>query len=434
MLFGGSYMKLRDYMENLQEGEEVTCWDNVIDSEFYFYKKTKSNDFVLPYSDVEKLDNYFIDNLEIEEILDDGIEVGLSDLLDNPHIIKFAKENLYTNHAFESDEDVLELLFNDVVKNFSMGFEKFSKNMVECFENLEKIVSKTEVKQDEIEFIAELDALLNKYGFSYEDLNQIYKRKKCINGLEINENEPQKNKYYEISIYLGSIEAGSYSIYVEGVSDEKEALLKAEEKGIYYGENGSIEFVAELDEKDFKNGIEKNEMLTTIADIKKNNPDMRIMKIYAGMDGLYEMIASDAPDYIIEQQLLVDMTMESEGFTIDDPYSFIKKAGYSCKYLYSQDDALNWELDYDYDTSFDWYDFEPFEVSGKERLLREIISEVLNIGVENKDVDMMYQIAEKKIKEFNAKDVSLSSLDKRMADAKNATASQCKKIEQEKER
>lgn len=308
------------------------------------------------------------------------------------------------------------------------------KDYMENMNAGDELIKQTEVEQAEIQFVTELDALLNKYGFAYEDLNQIYKRKKSISELGISETEPTKNKYYEISVYLGSIEAGSYSVYVEGVSNEKEALLKAEEKGIYYGENGSVDFIAEIDEMTFKYGMEKNEVLSSIADMKRNNPDMRIMKIFAGMDGQYEMIASDAPDYIIGQQLLIDMTMEAEGFTIDDPYSFIKIAGYTCKYLYSQDDALNWELEYDYNKSFDWYDFEPFNVSGNENLLREIIAEVLNIGAENKSVDSMYQIAKKKIKEYDAKDVPLSSLDEKLNEAKNATVNQYKKIEQKKER
>lgn len=32
-------MKLYEYLNQMDASDELTCWDNTFDSEFYFYKK-----------------------------------------------------------------------------------------------------------------------------------------------------------------------------------------------------------------------------------------------------------------------------------------------------------------------------------------------------------------------------------------------------------
>ena len=126
-------MKLKEYMDQVTDGWEFTCWDNVIDSEFYLYKKDADDEPDLDFPNVEKLMDYLKENLEIKEIHTDGVVVGLYELLDHPAIIEYAKEHFYEASQYSSDEDIVMLLFDDMNKNISNGFENFSGKMLEAF-------------------------------------------------------------------------------------------------------------------------------------------------------------------------------------------------------------------------------------------------------------------------------------------------------------
>lgn len=131
-------MKLKEYMDLYNGYDEITCWDNTVDSEFYFYKKEPDYTPDPDFPHVEKLEDYLINNLEVQEIKNGGIIVNLYDLLDKPAVIDFAKENLFNKFQYETDEDVVMLLFDDMVKNISDGYERFSGKMLRCFEEMEK--------------------------------------------------------------------------------------------------------------------------------------------------------------------------------------------------------------------------------------------------------------------------------------------------------
>ena len=73
-----------DYMKYMNEGDELTCWDSVIDSEFYLYKTDYDKPDDYPY--INMLEKYLTENLEIKETGEQGITVGLYDLLDNKDV------------------------------------------------------------------------------------------------------------------------------------------------------------------------------------------------------------------------------------------------------------------------------------------------------------------------------------------------------------
>lgn len=130
-------MKLSELLELSEPGVEFTCWDTVIDSEFYFYSKEigeallgKDEDDLIVDACMEK----FAQMLDVVKIHNGGVEVNLYELLEHPQIVRYAKENFYVPGQYEDDEDIVMLLFDDNVSNFSNGFYEFSRMMLECLE------------------------------------------------------------------------------------------------------------------------------------------------------------------------------------------------------------------------------------------------------------------------------------------------------------
>ena len=127
-------MKLKEYMEMREPGAEVTCWDKDIDGEFYFYNKEvgKKSLYGDDFPNVNKCDELLQELLDVVRIHDGGVVVNLYDLLNHPAVIQYAKENMFEEGQYEDDSDVVMMLFDDNVANFSNGFEGFSELMVEC--------------------------------------------------------------------------------------------------------------------------------------------------------------------------------------------------------------------------------------------------------------------------------------------------------------
>ncbi|MBQ8248112.1 MAG: hypothetical protein IJZ42_13370 [Lachnospiraceae bacterium] len=127
-------MKLKEYMNMRDPGDEVTCFDRDIDSEFYFYNKEvgKQSLFDKDFPNVNRCDELMKELLDVVKVHDHGIEVNLYELLDNPKVIDYAKKNMFEEHQYKDDSDVVILLFDDNVKNFSYGYEGFSELMVDC--------------------------------------------------------------------------------------------------------------------------------------------------------------------------------------------------------------------------------------------------------------------------------------------------------------
>lgn len=130
-------MKLKDYMDLVEPGTEITCWDKDVDSEFYFYVKETDDKLLYGenFPNVDKCMKRLTDILDVVKIHDTGvIEVNLYEKLEHPEVIRYAKENFYEKHQYEDDADVVMLLFDDNDKNISQGFEEFSRMMVECLD------------------------------------------------------------------------------------------------------------------------------------------------------------------------------------------------------------------------------------------------------------------------------------------------------------
>lgn len=127
-------MKLKEYLSLMEPGAELTCWDRDVDSEFYFYTKNDGERSLYDedFPNVNKCEEMLEELLDVVCIRSDGIEVNLYELLEHPDVIKFAKANMFEEHQYEDDSDVSMLLFDDVVKNLSNGYEEFSKLMVQC--------------------------------------------------------------------------------------------------------------------------------------------------------------------------------------------------------------------------------------------------------------------------------------------------------------
>lgn len=81
---------------------------------------------------------------------------------------------------------------------------------------------------------------------------------------------------------------------------------------------------------------------------------MKVVKITAGMTMEFEVISTDAPMDIIEEQLTVNSARQDEGMEISNPYDIIEEYGYVVNILGCQDDFDN---DIAIDEEYDYYDY-----------------------------------------------------------------------------
>lgn len=211
-------MKLKEYLELREPGAEVTCWDRDIDSEFYFYTKESGEKTLYgkDFPNVERCEELLKEHLDVVAIRNDGITVNLYELLDNPAIVKFAKEHMFEEHQYEDDSDVVMMLFDDNVSNFSNGFEGFSKLMVQCLtevygEDLNKGVE--QVKK----LFHSTDSELSKY-----------------NGTEIEIIRPLTNGECDIEDVGVMYKARFYDGYIRDVFEDElsEVSVRGREPGV----------------------------------------------------------------------------------------------------------------------------------------------------------------------------------------------------------
>lgn len=80
----------------------------------------------------------------------------------------------------------------------------------------------------------------------------------------------------------------------------------------------------------------------------------RVVKITAGMTTEFEVISTDAPMEIIEEQLTVNSARQDEGMEINNPYDIIEEYGYVVNILGCQDDFDN---DIAIDEEYDYYNY-----------------------------------------------------------------------------
>ena len=86
-----------------------------------------------------------------------------------------------------------------------------------------------------------------------------------------------------------------------------------------------------------------------------NEIEMRIIKISAGMSGEFELIRTNAPDDIIENQLIRNTKKAEECIPIHNPYVFLEKNGYSVEIMGCQDDFSEEESSAMAYKEFDYY-------------------------------------------------------------------------------
>lgn len=83
----------------------------------------------------------------------------------------------------------------------------------------------------------------------------------------------------------------------------------------------------------------------------------RTVKITAGMTGEFEIISTNAPDSLIEEQLKSNSAMMKKGFVIEKPYGIIEVNGFVANVLGCQDDFDSEDMETAIiDAEFDYYD------------------------------------------------------------------------------
>ena len=84
----------------------------------------------------------------------------------------------------------------------------------------------------------------------------------------------------------------------------------------------------------------------------------RIIKIYAGMTGEFELILTNATDEVIKKQLIFINNLEEEGIPVpSNPYGIIEEFDYKVSIIGSQNDFDYEDLEnIDIAEEFDFYD------------------------------------------------------------------------------
>lgn len=84
----------------------------------------------------------------------------------------------------------------------------------------------------------------------------------------------------------------------------------------------------------------------------------RTIKITAGMTQDFEIIRTDAPNELIERQLVYNGKLETEGKVIDNPYGIVEENGYTVNALGCNDSMTYEDLENAViDEEFDCYDY-----------------------------------------------------------------------------
>ena len=227
-------MKLKEFMDTVKAGEEITCWDSVFDGEFYLYGKYLQAKQDPDFEYVDKLEEFLAEYVEVEEIKQNGITLGLSNYLNDPAIIQFAKDELFNAWQYGEDADVVELLFDNIVLNILHGYPKFSKTVFDGLSAIEDgrktslIEQLNEAEHKKKAQSHEQELALNDYGKSlFAKMQEIHQKE--IENLGVNNGTSMCEKH------IGSIEDAAawylytYDKFVMNVLDEQ---LSYDVKGI----------------------------------------------------------------------------------------------------------------------------------------------------------------------------------------------------------
>ena len=109
------------------------------------------------------------------------------------------------------------------------------------------------------------------------------------------------------------------------------------------------------------------------------NRDNRIICFTAGMMEDFEVIKTNAPDELIEEQLRINCKKEVDGEVIDEEFDLLEEKGYVVE-LVGSSDSLD-EIP-EVDKTFDWYDYYP-EERGTNESLEEKIQDAKKVQKDN---------------------------------------------------
>lgn len=108
-------MKLYDYLKTLEEGTELTIWDEEYDIESYFYNDEADDDWQTSMLELAKL-------LEVTEIKERGVVVNLSELIESK-IDSLKETDLFHKCTVDSVMSSIECIISGYVSE--EWFKKF---------------------------------------------------------------------------------------------------------------------------------------------------------------------------------------------------------------------------------------------------------------------------------------------------------------------
>ena len=130
-------------------------------------------------------------------------------------------------------------------------------------------------------------------------------------------------------------------------------------------DKGKVCFFAEIGCGDcFRYGVDVFSTAEEAEKVLKRAVSGRMLCFTAGMTGEFEVIRTDAPNELIEEQLRINHAKEEQRDVIEDVYGLLKEKGYFVELIGSHDSMH--EIPDGVDEFFDWYDYYPEEKIGGE--------------------------------------------------------------------
>lgn len=121
-------MTVQEFRSYFDTDDLLTCWDTVIDDEYYL--PVISTDYGTDFPYLNEFEQYIKTQLEVMKVADNGVILNAYELLDNRDIIEYAKTNMLPNSNLE---DIPELLFSDFIFLMNSGHNDLSRLFMNAF-------------------------------------------------------------------------------------------------------------------------------------------------------------------------------------------------------------------------------------------------------------------------------------------------------------
>ncbi|MDQ0361554.1 hypothetical protein [Breznakia pachnodae] len=206
-------MKLKEIVE-LKKGN-LSCCDVKIDSMYTFNIKFMDITDV-DYPNCKQFLNYMINKLDVISITKyDDFVINLSQVLDNKEMISYAKKYFYTKEQYENDDDILKLLFSDIVKNLEYAIEERSESLLKMFEETD-----CESKQKLLQYDDKTDKVFRiiKYCTYQNELEIVAK--------SLDEAEEIASKLLRVGAYDDVMDVFDEVTDLKGIFDESDIVNK----------------------------------------------------------------------------------------------------------------------------------------------------------------------------------------------------------------